>query len=140
MVESIVIPGNQTQIWKSYGFSCVLFTLLDDIEALQLQALNKFWYDIGTSRAQRSLRLKEPIFMLLSKRKSPNNCEIYCLTRNASRIFPVLRLKNFIGTTQFIQVKRSIFMFCPGQFSWDKPDLKKSYVKIEIHSLKSIKS
>ena len=62
-----------TKIWQSFGATRMIFKFLTEVEGLQLQALNRFWYEIAASRAQLSFVIPDPIYTILWKDDEKEN-------------------------------------------------------------------
>ena len=59
--------ANATQVkrrlvWTSYGIAMVALPFLEEVEQINLQALNLFWYQIAISRVQTIIYEACPMF------------------------------------------------------------------------------
>ena len=73
--------GRCKAVWQSYGIAMAMLPWLGTIEALQPQALNKFWYQIAVSRVQRSFDYggDKGIFMFLGNNGSFGTAAVFVL-------------------------------------------------------------
>ena len=60
----------ETLIWQSFGASRAILSCLSELDVLKMQALNKFWYDVGTSRVQTSVITGFPVYFVDKYRNS----------------------------------------------------------------------
>ena len=55
------------KVWTSYGIMMAVLPYLSNQEQINLQALNRFFYEIAVSRVQVSIKLPLPTYLYSNK-------------------------------------------------------------------------
>ena len=78
----------RTEIWHSYGATCTILSFLSQIEATELQRLNRFMYKTGLPRAQTRVRL-EPMTLLTTYCSHHGEQELVRVNQSTMTLHPI---------------------------------------------------
>ena len=101
MIPSTSKTTSTTLIWQSFGATRVLLSFLEELQALRLQQLNKFWYNVAVGRAQVKVTNTQPTqkLMILSTNDKgfiTNNVMMYDYQKKDCRRVAVLSDSNVL--------------------------------------------